>query len=404
MPLYQFEALDAQGLAQHGSVEAADARAAAQSLRARALYVVRLDQAESDDDALAFDVRGWVSARLSVRGLHWVMFYKQLGMMLRNGLTLLQALDTAGTTAGSRRLAGVIAQLRAAIEGGSGLSAAMARQSRHFDRLAVELVRGAEASGELDVVMERLARDLERKADLKRQLITSLIYPMIVVLTAIGVSLFLVIGVVPKFAAFFAQTGRQLPAVTQSLIDLSEFMQRWGLWLGLLVAAAGSALLVLWRRPETRPVIDRAVLRLPLVGHLVTVANMARFAWSAGMLIKSGVTIIETLRVCAGVTGNAAITADVNQAAESVLAGRDLATSLDRPTLPRLIHQLVAVGERTGALDTVLQEIGDFYQKLLETAIKRLTALIEPILILLVAGMVGYVYYAFFAALFAAAG
>lgn len=404
MALYQFEAMDAQGLTQHGSVEAADTRAAAQTLRVRALYVVRLEQADTDDGALALDVRGWLAARMPVRGVHIVMFYKQMSMMLRNGLTLLQTLDIAGTTTSSRRLSTIIARLRADIENGANLSSAMALHPSHFDVLAAQLVRGAEASGELDAVMERIAHDLERKSDLQRQLITSLIYPSIVVLAAVAVSLFLVLAVVPKFAEFFAKSGRQLPPVTQNLIDFSKFMMAWGPWIGLLGLAAGGALFALWRRPESRPIVDRWVLRLPVVGNLIMVGDMTRFAWTAGMLIRSGVTIIEALRVSAGVLGNAAIAADVRHAAESILSGRDLASSLRRPTLPPLIHQLTAVGERTGSLDAVLQEIGDYYQKLLETAIKRMTALIEPVLIILVAGMVGYVYYAFFAALFAAAG
>lgn len=402
MALYRFEALDRQGVTQNGTLEATDARAAAQSLRARALYVVRLDQDEAAAGPVGRDGPGWLAAR--VRGQNLVMFYKQMGMMLRNGLTLLQALDIASQTVGSRRLTQVLRVLRADIERGASFSEVLGRHPRHFDALAVELVRGAEASGELDAVMERIARDLERKAELQRQLITSLIYPVIVLLTAIGVSLFLVLGVVPKFAEFFAKSGRKLPPVTQSLIDLTHFMQTWGPWLGLALLVAGGALVAVWRRPESRPIVDRWVLRLPIVGHLITVGNMARFAWTAGMLAKSGVTIIETLRVSAGVLGNAAIAADVHRATEAVLCGRDLATSLRQPTLPPLIHQLTAVGERTGSLDAVLQEIGDFYQKLLETAIKRMTALIEPVLILLVAAMVGYVYYAFFAALFAAAG
>lgn len=404
MPLYQFEAMDAQGLTQNGSVEAADTRAATQILRVRALYVVRLEQPDADDGVLTLDVRDWLAARMPVRSMYMVMFYKQMSMMLRNGLTLLQALDIAGTTVGSRRLSAVIAQLRADIENGANLSGAMMRHSGHFDMLASQLVRGAEASGELDVVMERIARDLERKSDLQRQIITSLIYPAIVVLAAVGVSLFLVLGVVPKFAEFFAKSGRQLPAVTQNLIDFSNFMMAWGPWIGLLCLMAGVALITLWRRPESRPIVDRWVLRLPVVGNLITLGDMTRFAWTAGMLTRSGIPIVEALRVSADVLGNAAIAADVRHAAESVLSGRDLASSLCRPTLPPLIHQLSAVGERTGSLDAVLQEIGDFYQKLLEMAIKRMTALIEPVLIFLVASMVGYVYYAFFAALFAAAG
>lgn len=405
MPTYQFEALDAQGLIQHGSLDAADTRAAAQVLRARALYVVRLRSADDGDEQDAAEAfRQWWAVRGGVRQQHQVMFFKQMAMMLRNGLTLLQALDTAAVTVGNARLSHVVGLLRADIESGASLSSALQRQPKYFNTLLVELVRGAEASGELDVVMERVAQDMERKSDLQRQLITSMMYPAIVAFSAVGMSLFLVLGVVPKFAEFFAKSGRQLPPVTQNLIDLTVFLQTWGWLIGLALAAAGVAVGVLWRRPESRPHVDRALLRMPVVGQFIVVANMARFTWTAAMLIKSGVTIIETLRVAAGVLGNAAIANDVKQATDRVLAGADLASSLRQPTLPSMLHQLAAVGERTGALDTVLEDLGSYYQKTLESNIKRMTTLIEPIMILVVAGMVGYVYYAFFAALFAAAG
>lgn len=405
MPLYQFEALDAQGLVQHGSLEAQDTKAAAQVLRARALYVVRLHEpGDGAQGNVTIALRQWWATQGGVRQQHQVMFFKQMAMMLRNGLTILQALDTAAVTVGNAKLAHVVGLLRADIESGASLSIALQRQPKYFSGLLVELVRGAEVSGELDAVMERVAQDMERKSDLQRQLITSMMYPAIVAFSAVGMSLFLVLGVVPKFAEFFAKSGRQLPAVTQNLIDLTVFLQTWGWLMGFALAAAGVSIGVLWRRPESRPHVDRALLRMPVVGNFIVVANMARFTWTAAMLIKSGVTIIETLRVAAGVLGNAAISQDVARATERVLAGADLASSLRQPTLPPMLYQLAAVGERTGALDAVLEDLGSFYQKTLENSIKRMTTLIEPIMILVVAGMVGYVYYAFFAALFAAAG
>jgi type IV pilus assembly protein PilC len=181
-------------------------------------------------------------------------------------------------------------------------------------------------------------------------------------------------------------------------------MLAWGWLLGLLLIAAVVAFVVAWRRPESRLRIDAAILRVPVIGSLLRAAAMAQFTWSCALLLKGGVTLLETLRVAAASTGNRAISGAIGQAAEKVLTGRDLASSLRHPVFPPLVAQLAAVGEKTGSLDAVMEEMSTYYQNLLSVYIKRMTAMVEPLLILLMGGMVGYVYFAFFQALLSATG
>lgn len=403
MPVYQYAAMDAQGLEQQGVVDAEDARGAALTLRARQLFVVRLENVEEQSAAPA-DVRELLDRHRSIGAAHMALFYRQTGMMLRSGLSLLSALHTARTTAANPRLARAVERLEADIVGGASLSAAMTRQPERFPGMTVQLIKSAEASGELDTVLNRVADDLERGMEIRSQLITAMIYPAVVSLASIGVALFLILGVIPTFAKFFAKSGRTLPPVTQSLVDLSEFMMAWGWLLGLLLAAAIAAFVIVWRRPDSRPRIDAAFLRAPVIGKLLRAAAMAQFTWSCALLLKGGVTLLETLRVTASSAGNRAIASAIGQAAEQVLTGRDLASGLRHPVFPPLVAQLAAVGEKTGSLDAVMEEMSAYYQNLLNVYIKRMTAMVEPLLILLMGGMVGYVYYAFFQALFAAAG
>lgn len=403
MAAYRYLAMDAHGQEQQGMLDAENTHAATLALRARKLFVVRLESV-ADSAAAPTDVRELLDRHRSIGTAQMALFYRQMGMMLRSGLSLLSALETAKSTAASKRLVRVLERLDTDIVGGASLSAAMARQPERFQRMTVQLVKSAEVSGELDTVMNRLADDLERQMEIKSQLVTALIYPAVVTFASIGVALFLVLGVIPEFAKFFAKSGRPLPPVTQSLVDLSDFMQAWGWLLGLLFAAAAVALAAAWRRPDIRPIFDAALLRLPVIGKIILTAAMAKFTWSCALLLHSGITLLEALRVTAASAGNSAISGALEKAAAQVLAGRDLAFSLRHPVLPPLIPQLAAVGEKTGSLDAVMEEMAGYYQNLLGVYIKRMTALVEPLLILLMGGMVGYVYYAFFQALFSAAG
>lgn len=403
MPYFSYSALDARGGETTGKLQAADTRAAAAQLRQRGLRVLQVKESSDggDGEGLGREIDlSALAAMRSVSNQSLVFFFRQLSFMLRAGLPVMQALELSHTQVSSARLQLVIKRMLADIESGSQLSQAMARHPDVFSSLAVNLVVAGENTGELDLIVDRLATHLEKKGALRAQMINAMIYPSVVVVAAIGVATFLVVKIIPKFGQFLAAQGRALPPSTQFLIDLSAFVLANWLWiLGALVAAV-VALAITYRTPPGRLKLDRLMLRLPVMGKLLMTGSMAQMTWGLAMLLKSGVTVFDGLKITSNLLGNRVLSDKLKFASATILTGRDLAGSLRDPVMPVLVTQMIAVGERTGTLDHVLQELGGFYEHALETGIKRLTAMIEPALILVIGGMVGFVYYAFFQAMF----
>jgi type II secretory pathway component PulF len=400
MPIFQYAALDAQGFDQSGSIEADSPRTAARLLRGRGLYVVTLRDGASMPTLSGGDALARIRELPPVKTYDLVFFFQQMALMLRSGLPMLEALDTARTLARSGRLAAAIRRMSQAVRSGERLSEALAAEPRVFPVLAVQLVKSAEASGEMDQILERIAQDLDRKAELKRNLQTALMYPSIVVVAAVGVSMFLVLGIIPKMAKFFEHKGKALPPATQRLVDLSDFFQHWGWLVAAGLAVTVIALAIAYSRPQGRLLLDHVLLKLPKIGYSLQTASVTQLSWSLAILLKSGVTVLDALKITAELIPNKAIAGVVQATHGHILAGRDVASGLQSPLLPKLVPQMIAIGERTGTLDGVMRELGNYYQRELALQIKRLTAMIEPALTVLIGGMVGYVYYAFFQALF----
>lgn len=400
---FAYLALDAGGSEQRGRIDARDAADARAQLRRRGLRLLRLDESATAGPGWRARIGAWLALPrrwLPVRDRDRVQFYRQIRLMLRAGYTIHDALATCAELARRAALSASLRRCARRIEDGAPLSAAFAAEPRHFPRLAVKLVEAGEASGELDRVFDRLAHNTERRMDLRRQVIAALVYPAIVILAAIVVVSFLVLYVVPRFAAFLQGRGRTIPWAAQTLMDVADWFGRWGALaaFGLLCVLA-AALLLRLLLPRVRLALDRLALRLPPVGGALASAGMAQSAWTLGLLIKSRLSVLEALRACAGIVRNRAYEVAFLSAADAVLAGHSLERGLDDPSLPLLFRQMAAVGEKSGALDEVMEQLGEFYQKDLDARVKLLSGLIEPAMTLLIGGIVGFVYYAFFQAM-----
>ncbi|MCG8426212.1 MAG: type II secretion system F family protein, partial [Chromatiales bacterium] len=219
-----------------------------------------------------------------------------------------------------------------------------------------------------------------------------------VVLGAIGVCIFLVVVVVPRFAKFLNTRDVEIPASTQALMDIADWFQTWGQAMAGITTTLIFGLLVAYTTQVGKRVIDRGILALPVVGKSITYAAMAQAGWTLAMLLRSGVTALQSLRITSGVIGNLAVADGFDYAADRILEGRSLSSAFEQRQIPMMMRHMAAVGERSGQLDTVMQELGEYYRKELEALIKIMTAMVEPALILIVGGMVGFVYYAFFQA------
>lgn len=401
MPKFNYTAINAAGKETKGSMQAIDAGMVNNALREQGLFVVKVLEAGASSGSGLSQEFNWdsINQYRSVPKRDLVFFFKQLSFMLRAGLPVLQALQLSQTQS-KGRLRLVIQQMITDIENGSPLSKAMSKHKEVFPVLAVNLMLAGESTGQLDQVANRLATHLEKKAALKSQTINALIYPTVVVLVAIGVVIFLVWKIIPQFAKFLLGRGKKMPPSTQFLIDASDFALKYGLYIFAAVIFLIFALILFYQTPQGRLALDAFILRVPVIGKLLRFGAMAELNWSLSMMLRSGLTAYESIKICGNVIANRLISDKLFSASELILSGKDLSSSIKSNAIPDLVTQMTAVGEKTGTLDHVLHELGAFYEEQLQVGVKRMSALIEPALILVIGGMVGFVYYAFFQAMF----
>ena len=404
MPTFSYIGLNQQGKELRGLLEAADLEQARVTLRGQGLRILELAAGHGDNRSLLELLRALVrllKTGLSIRNSDMMLFYRQMQLMLRAGHTILEALEAAGRLAARPRLTLVLDRCAERISAGSSFSAALAKETATFPRIAVKLAEAGEASGELDSVFERLAALTERRADVRRQLLTALTYPAIVTLVSIGVISFLVGSVVPRFAVFLQARGKAIPWAAKTMMDTADWLGRWGFSLVMVTAGLIVGFIALRRLPAILLVTDRFLLRLPILGSTLMSASIAQVSWTFGLLLKSRLTVLEALRSVSQVAGNASLAQALRKAAEQVLEGRALTVALARDPIPALVQHMAAIGERSGEMEAVMEALGNHYQKELDARVKFLSSMIEPLLTLVIGGVVGFVYYAFFQAVLA---
>lgn len=402
MAKFKYIAVDTQGNERKGMIEAEDSRSATAALRQQSLFVAEIEQ---EEDAAASGLNKEINIPFldnlgSVPTQDIIFFFKQMSFMLRAGLPVLHALEMASTQVSSKKFKKIIRQVVQDLENGMPLSQAMGKHPKTFPELTITLIYAGESVGELELVMDRVAEHIDKSAALKIQTINALIYPTVVVIAAIGVFIFLVVKIIPAFGKFFAGRGQSLPRSTQFLLDLSAFMLEYGLYIIGIILLAGLGIVMAYRTNAGRLKIHDMLLRMPVTGKLLTTAIMAQLNWSLGMMLHSGLTALESLKIVSKVVKNRVISDKLLSASEQILSGKDLSSSLRHPRIPTIVTAMIAVGERSGTLDQVLNQLGAYYEERLAMGIKRLSSLIEPALILVIGTMVGFVYYAFFQALF----
>lgn len=402
MSLYSYKAVNAQGKEVRGQVDASSRNEAIGQLRARSLQVLSveeaIDRSITETLQLALGLLK-IKSYLSPGAADHVLLFRQLALLLRSGNTLMQALQLCAEMTERRPLRRALIQIIVDLQGGSGFALAVERQGRLFPPLAAKLIASGEASGELQHTLERLAESIGRAAALRRQFISSLIYPTLVVTAAVGVTLFLALSIVPKFAKLLEGKSQSLPPSTQLMMDCSAWLIDNGWWLGILVGGGLFAILASYTTVAGKRVIDRVMLNLPLVGHSIRSSGMAQMGWTMSLLLGSGLTVLEALRVVSSVVPNDRLARCFTEAGEQILAGRSLASGLRQYHVPMMVQHMAGIGERSGELEQVMQSLGQYYQDQTEARIKRMIAMIEPAMTLVIGGLVGFVYFAFFKAM-----
>lgn len=405
MPAYRYLARDATGAAQSGTQVGSSPDGLAAALRGRGLLVLEMEPvpqgAARHADVMTWQPRTWMRAT----SFDAETGFQQLSTMLFSGLSLLESLRTVADQARRVRATAVWHQVADRIEQGAGFSDALAAQRNVFSGHVVQLVRVGESSGNLDTALRSAADHMERSRQLRLTVLNALMYPAIVMLLAGGVAAYLVFSVIPKIQKYIGGRGRALPPITQSLLDVTHWIQTHLPHMGILLFALVVGFFFIRRWPPGRIRLDQFFLRIPVIGHVLRLAGTSIFSRSLGVLLESGVTLLDSLRTVEELVGNRAMVARISGARDAVLRGGTLATALSggrefMPMLPRM----VAVGESAGTLSTVLAEVARFHEGQLLNAIRRMSVLIEPVVIIVVGSIVGFVYIAFFVALFSIAG
>ncbi|AFV75634.1 type II secretory pathway, component PulF [Thermus oshimai JL-2] len=397
MPVYQYKARDRQGRLVEATIEAEDLRTAARLLRDRGLFVAEIKE---PGRGLRAEVR--IPALERGPGLKdLAIFSRQLATMLSAGLTLLQSLSILERQTENKKFREIIKKVRTDVEGGSALSEALSKH-KLFSRLYVNLVRAGETSGGMDVILDRLATFLEKELELRGKIRSAMTYPTIVFVFAVGVAYFLLTGIVPQFAQILTDLGSELPLLTRFLIALSNLLRVATLPLLLLLVVLYFVYRSYYRTPQGRRVIDRIKLRMPVFGNLNRKTAIARFARTLALLLQSGVNILESLDITKGTAGNAIVEDLVETAKNKVQQGEPLNLTLAQNPLvfPPMVSSMVAIGEETGALDTLLSKIADFYEREVDEAVASLTAAIEPLMIIFLGVIVGMIVAGMFLPLF----
>ena len=404
MPSFAFTARDAGGKPQQGSVDAASSSAAVDELRTRGWLVLNIheDAPQQTEESLLATLSP--SRWLPARSIDVELSLRQMAVMLRSGLTLLNALAAVAEQAERATMGRTWIAVAGQIQEGTSLANALG-QHRRFSPMLVQLVRVGEETGELESVLTRAANILERRRQMLTSLLTALAYPTIVLVSAIGVTGFMALSVIPKLEKFLSTIGRRLPPMTQLLMDISREIRIHTPHVLLGVAAVSAAMVALYLWSPGRLWIDRLLLRIPLVGVLFRLAGTVSFASGLSALLHSGITLLEGLRTVERLQENRYLVRQVIAARDSVMRGDNLAPPLaTKHAFMPMLSRMVAVGESAGTLDEVLDEVAKFYEAQLQSTIRRFSVIVEPAIILVVGGIVGFVYISFFMALFAAGG
>jgi type IV pilus assembly protein PilC len=396
MASFAYSAINADGRELNGEVSAPTLEAAREQIRARGL----LPDWVEEQQAATLEASKSLFNKVKPKSLP--VFSRQFATMIGAGLNIVSALVILEEQTDDNYLAEIIGQVRADVEGGALLSEAMARHPKVFSRLYVAMVGAGEAAGILDVVLDRVAMQLEKEAAIKRRVKGAMIYPTLVLgfalLALAGMLLFLI----PIFVKMFAQLNGQLPTLTRITIGASNILRHdWFIVIPVMIGLP--FLFSRWKRSEQgRGAWDRFKLKVPMkIGDVVLKVTMARFSRTLSSLVAAGVDIIKALEITGQAAGNVVVEEALAEVRERVQEGVPIAQPLmENPIFPPMISHMVKVGEETGELEAMLTKIADFYEEEVDSAIQSLTSIIEPVMIIFVGAMVGMIILSMYLPLF----
>jgi type IV pilus assembly protein PilC len=397
MATYAFKALDLSGAPSKGEIEASDKQTVAAQLRSRGLIVVDI---EEQTPASAADI---LARFKKIKADDLVIATRQLATMVQSGMSLLRALYVIEEQTESEKLREVWIEVRKDVEAGVALSDALQRHPEAFNELYVAMVQAGETGGILDQTLVRVAEQLEKDAALRRQIKAAMVYPSLIGGFAFVVLFALVAFLVPVFEKIFSDFGGDLPTITKFTVWLSHmFTDRFYVMFGAIVGTVW--LFRTWKRSERgRIQWDKLKLKFPMkIGDIVQKVALARFSRTFSGLIAAGVPMLEAIDITGKTSGNKVIEMAMEDVRESVKRGGSLTAPMTRvpEAFPVMVTQMIGVGEETGALETMMSKVADFYEEQVDAAVKALTSILEPLMIIIVGGIVGFIVIAMYLPMF----
>jgi len=396
MPVFSWKARTRQGAVKKGVMEAQNDEAVMAVLRGQNLLPIAVKPAPKDLMEYLPELGNPVSTR------ELVVFTRQFSTMIDAGLPLVQCLEILADQEPNKKFKDVLLQVKSEVEQGSTFADALRKHPRVFDELYVNLVQAGEIGGILDTILNRLGTYLEKNDSLRRKVKGAMVYPITILIVALGVLVLLMVKVIPVFEQMFIDFGGTLPGPTQVVVDTSHWMQQY--IFHLLGGAFGTFMAFKTARkksPAFRFQTDKLALKLPIFGSLLRKTAVARFSRTFGTMIASGVPILDSLDVVARTAGNKVIEKALFQTRAAISEGKTLAEPLIESNLfPGMVVQMVAVGEQTGAMDSMLSKIADFYEDEVDAAVAALTSMLEPLMMVFLGGSVGSILIAMYLPIF----
>jgi type IV pilus assembly protein PilC len=384
MPVYKWVAETRKGKILRGELEAADEKIAQLQLKRRSLTIKKLKAKPKD----LFENVAFFQPKITAKDI--VVFTRQFSTMIDAGLPLVQGLTILSEQTENKTFQNILKRVTKDVEGGSSLAEALKKHPKVFDSLFVNLVAAGEVGGILDTILQRLAAYIEKAEKLKSRIKSAMTYPIIVVSIAILVITVILIFVIPVFQEMFESFGSALPGPTQLVVDMSEFVK------GNIHYLIGAFIVFIFAFKKYRSTAagrrqtDSLALKLPIFGDLLKKVAVARFTRTLGTMISSGVPILDALEIVAKTSGNVILEEVIIDVRASIAEGQTIAEPLSETDIfPRMVVQMISVGEATGALDAMLNKIADFYDDEVDAAVETLTSMLEPLLMLFLGGSIG---------------
>jgi len=388
MPVYKYKAIDVSGNSVQGIVDAESIKKANEKLKRQGVYLSSLNEVNRIKSRKFFPFGGVSISELAIST-------RQFSTLISAGLPLEASLSALSEQAEDQKLKEVLTQVKDKVSEGSSLANALNEHPTVFPDLYINLVKAGEASGTLDVVLLRLADFLEKQSALKSKVRSALIYPIFMFFIGMAVVLFMVSFVIPRISKIFEDSQKALPFITVVLIETSNFISQNFIVILILFVAISLLIFRFKNTPRGKMFFDRMALKIPIFGKITSMVVISRFTRTLGTLIASGIPLLDALKISGAVIGNSVYLETLDSVSQNVREGSSLAKPLrDSEVFPPLVTRMIAVGEQTGEMEEMLSKIADIYDQQVETTVSTLTTLLEPVMILGIGAVMGFIVFA----------